>query len=595
MEKLRDTLLLGALAAASPAFAEEPLVEDIFQPRLGKDLPTFDELTKEAKPVSELSPADLKLPIYTYSWSSDAADTMTEPLNGENIGFRYGGKGSREVSFFLRVDEFHADKSGAERRILYENPNDGSDNCYTAVTFIKLKVKNSVEGEKESIILLNKGGSTDIETVGEQGCEEVLEDVKEEVKKTLNADVLLPASISASVAANSGSVYPYVDPISGKFEPFDYSERNGVSAELRVDWKPLPKLPLSVGPEATLVVGADGTGTAGRVGGHLELEVDRFKVAMAAGERFDSLYGVLNGVPYTGLDVNGRVANIGQSLEARAFLQMNKDFVGNDAFDPNVALGARVEWVIPDVKAAPIAKQEKPVKEAKVKEVKAAEATPAVEATPAPEPVIADAVEPAASEKVKVRLKKEEVALPPLKIISWLKEGNVSDADKAEYTRLTEEMKKLSARNAWPAVEATFDSLEELQKKKKVGLSVKDLKRGAEAARGLGNIKEAFERISAAANQATDDKEALDWVEEVKNNYGSVSITIENKADWTSLTAVNPPFEPDKRAAIAYIQAQLAEKGKFEGYIPVGEYTIGGEKFAVDSLNYGKTLKVTLE
>lgn len=589
MERLRDTLLLGALASASPALAEETQIAESANVEESPQT-DFDRLMLNAKPVSEMTKADIKGDVYAFFWSNPKDESNMDLLEGPNVGFKFdGGK----LYFFFKAKGTQLVGQGENAHILFETNNDEGDRCYRATKFVKTNLSNPVDGVKEATVLVYKSQELTSHVVGEKGCEAVISETDNKVKKTLNADLLLPDTASVSVAANAGTVYPYVDPIKNEFAPFAYSGRNGVSAELRVDWKPLgDNVPLSVGPEATLVVGADGTGTAGRVGGHLGLEVDRVKVAVGGGKKFDSYYGALDEVPYVGLDIRARIVNLGETVSLDGYVQANKDFVGNDVLDPNVAIGVSAALKIPDIKPATIAKVQKPEKPKY--ELKAAAATEPVEAH-----VVADAVEPAKTadkkpEKVKDELVIEELPFGGVSILDFKRDSavEVMSVEGAEYTRLSEEMRKFAARNAWPAVERNFNALKELQKKKKTGLTYKDLQLGAEAARALGDIQSAYSRVRTALSLSPDDKAMIDWSEEVNKKYGEVVVKITKKSVFA---AVIPPFAPDDRAALAFATSKLAETGEFSGYLPVGKYTVNGQEFEVVSLETQKVIHVSID
>lgn len=156
------------------------------------------------------------------------------------------------------------------------------------------------------------------------------------------------------------------------------------------------------------------------------------------------------------------------------------------------------------------------------------------------------------------------------------------DVEKAEHTRISEEMRKLAARNAWPAVEASFKRLEELEKKGEV-ITYKEFMLGAEAARALGDMTSARSRVERAA-KIDPTKEALDWLSDVDQNYGRVEISFDNRYQGAKTLAPSvPPFAPDQRASITFAQAQLEAGKGYTGLLPAGEYTIGETKLVVST------------
>jgi hypothetical protein len=158
--------------------------------------------------------------------------------------------------------------------------------------------------------------------------------------------------------------------------------------------------------------------------------------------------------------------------------------------------------------------------------------------------------------------------------------AHAGDVEKAEHTRIGEEMRKLAARNAWPAVEASFKRLEELEKKGEV-ITYKEFMLGAEAARALGDMTASRSRVERAS-KLDPTKEALDWLADVDSNFGKVEISFDNRYQGEkSLVPAVPPFAPDQRAAVAFAQAQIAAGASYTGLLPAGEYMVGESKVTV--------------
>jgi len=154
------------------------------------------------------------------------------------------------------------------------------------------------------------------------------------------------------------------------------------------------------------------------------------------------------------------------------------------------------------------------------------------------------------------------------------------DADQAEHTRLTAEMKKLAARSAWRGVEESYQRLVTLSKDGLV-LTYEDYLVGAQAAGALGHIADAYDRLRDAAK--LDGKlEVVEWMEEIEQNFGSVALSSARK-EPVELTADQMPFAPDRRAAIAFAQSEVAETGKFSGLLPAGSYAMAGIPFTVEA------------
>ncbi len=156
--------------------------------------------------------------------------------------------------------------------------------------------------------------------------------------------------------------------------------------------------------------------------------------------------------------------------------------------------------------------------------------------------------------------------------------GEVEDA---EHIRLTEEMRRLSKRNAWKGVEAAFLELEVLRDKRDVVLTYEDYWLGAQSARAMGDINAVYGRLKLAA-KVEGSREVIEWLSDLDGNYGQVDIASKKKADVT-LTPAAMPFAPDQRAAIEAAQAAVVEEGEYEGLLPKGEYSFGPETINVEA------------
>ena len=154
--------------------------------------------------------------------------------------------------------------------------------------------------------------------------------------------------------------------------------------------------------------------------------------------------------------------------------------------------------------------------------------------------------------------------------------GEVEDA---EHVRLTEEMRRLSKRNAWKGVEAAYVELEVLRDKRDVALTYEDYWLGAQAARAMGDINAVYGRLKLAA-KVDGTREVIEWLSDLDANYGQVVIESKKKED-VALAPAAMPFAPDQRAAIEAAQAMVAEDGEYEGLLPKGEYNFGPEILTV--------------
>lgn len=150
---------------------------------------------------------------------------------------------------------------------------------------------------------------------------------------------------------------------------------------------------------------------------------------------------------------------------------------------------------------------------------------------------------------------------------------SAADAARAEYVRLSQELEKLAARNAWPGVERIYVDLVKTGEPP----SFQDHTYGAQSARQLGDITEAHARLKAA-NAIKEDRQVIDSLWEIESNYGLVFFAGDL---GVALSADVMPFEPDQAHAIEFAIAKVAATGKYEGYLPLGTYKFADYQITV--------------
>ncbi len=157
-------------------------------------------------------------------------------------------------------------------------------------------------------------------------------------------------------------------------------------------------------------------------------------------------------------------------------------------------------------------------------------------------------------------------------------EARAGTLEEGEHVRLSEEMRRFAKRNAWKGVEAAYAEMLALEAKG-VALTFDDHYLAAQAARGLGDINAVHERLSRAARlEATE--EVTGWLSELDATYGTVDLRNRRKAAAT-LVPAQMPFAPDQRASIEAAAQAVASSGRYEGLLPAGEYTFGGQAVSV--------------
>lgn len=147
--------------------------------------------------------------------------------------------------------------------------------------------------------------------------------------------------------------------------------------------------------------------------------------------------------------------------------------------------------------------------------------------------------------------------------------------DTAEYNRLTQELERLSARNAWVGVERTFRELVATG----VPPSYDDWYRGAQSARALGDIAGAYERAKNAA-RIQGEHAIVDWLASIDAQFGKAFLACDEGSHITLRTDALP-FDPDQRRAIEFAQAEIRERCLFEGRLPAGTYDFFGQELEV--------------
>lgn len=180
--------------------------------------------------------------------------------------------------------------------------------------------------------------------------------------------------------------------------------------------------------------------------------------------------------------------------------------------------------------------------------------------------------------------------IPFLALTLLTSPAHAGQVEHAEHTRLSEELRKLAQRNAWSAVETNYEKLEALEPSGEV-LTFEEVRLGFEAARSLGNMTAARDRIVKAQKlQHNADLDAA--LADIDGSYGRVTLTFDKRyVGDRNLVPAAPPFAPDQRASIAFTIGKLQNKEDYAGLLPAGDYTIDGRAFTVKA---GQSEPVTL-
>ncbi len=162
------------------------------------------------------------------------------------------------------------------------------------------------------------------------------------------------------------------------------------------------------------------------------------------------------------------------------------------------------------------------------------------------------------------------------------------EVEAAKHVQIQEEMQSLAKRNAWTGVERGFQELEQLALDGEP-LGYEDYYLGAQAAQALGNMGECESRLKLALG-LRDSPEVISWLENLDKNYGPVSLSFERGVKQAELEIAAMPFAPEQRKTIEVAQARLAEDRRFEGLLPIGQYTFGGNEFTIVEGDLGEDL-----
>jgi hypothetical protein len=155
--------------------------------------------------------------------------------------------------------------------------------------------------------------------------------------------------------------------------------------------------------------------------------------------------------------------------------------------------------------------------------------------------------------------------------------GQGTTEEHAEYQRLSMELEKLAGRNAWTGVERTFHSMVDTH----VCLTFENWMIGAHAARGVGDITSARQRLYKANEVKSGEREVLDWLWDIDSNYGVVFFACDPGRSALSVEAM--PFDPVQAKAVEFAIARVTDDGLFEGYLPQGNYVFGSNKVIVQA------------
>lgn len=139
-------------------------------------------------------------------------------------------------------------------------------------------------------------------------------------------------------------------------------------------------------------------------------------------------------------------------------------------------------------------------------------------------------------------------------------------ADRGEYQRLTEEIARLAAKNAWGGVERTFQLLLATG----APLSFEDWLAGAQSARVVGDAAATRQRLEAA-KALREDRTVIDWLWSLDTQFGKVSLACDPDS-YITLIPKQTPFDPDQMRAVEFARERVRSTCLFDGLLPAGQY-----------------------
>ena len=143
--------------------------------------------------------------------------------------------------------------------------------------------------------------------------------------------------------------------------------------------------------------------------------------------------------------------------------------------------------------------------------------------------------------------------------------SQASDVQLSEYHRLSSELDKLAARQAWSGVERTYQALLETG----VEPTSRDRVKAAAAAMVHGDLAAARERLIAVVAHENH-RDAIETLYRIDTEYGHVELTGKGE-----LVVEQRPFLPEAGAAVDLAAQRLEDDGHFSGHLPPGRYRFG--------------------
>lgn len=147
---------------------------------------------------------------------------------------------------------------------------------------------------------------------------------------------------------------------------------------------------------------------------------------------------------------------------------------------------------------------------------------------------------------------------------------------QAEEERLSVEMRTHAGRSMWPGTVRAWASMQGLMGER----AISDIKLAVTAYRQTGGVGEARALLLDTSPRGLD-ADMRAWLADVERNYGAVALSRDIRA--ARLAVPQMPFLPERVRAIHRAQDALKADGRFDGYLPVGDYRFGDQSFTVQA------------
>ena len=155
-----------------------------------------------------------------------------------------------------------------------------------------------------------------------------------------------------------------------------------------------------------------------------------------------------------------------------------------------------------------------------------------------------------------------------LLLMAWAQSPEANRVAVAEVERLGHQMEQYAKRQAWTAVERSYQNA--LGAGPSLTAEMHQL--GAHAARDRGDITAVEQRLQAALAIGSEGQ-VIEELWAITQTYGRVSLV------GVELIATKTPFDPVQVRCLRLAQEKLRNEGAYQGLLPRGVYVIDGVTF----------------